>query len=76
MGLRTLRCPILSSLKVVTHTGERPKGDHILARALGLGLMFPVPVKALIMKAAKQTGLLPSTVMRGSCTKQGTQSVL
>lgn len=29
-----------------SYTGERPKDDHMLACALGLGLMFPAPVKA------------------------------
>jgi len=29
-----------------SYTGERLKGDHILACALGLGLVFPAPMKA------------------------------
>lgn len=61
-----------------SYTTERPTGDHMLARALGLGLMFPAPMKAESphCEDSKANRAAQSTVIRGWCTKQVTRNVL
>lgn len=62
--------------KVVTLTPERgPEALHMLVCAWVWCPQHLWKLRDLIIKATKQIGLLPSTVMRGQCTKQRTRNV-
>lgn len=58
-----------------SYTEERPKGDHMLACALGLGLMFPALVKAESPhhEGSKANGAAAKQSHEGTLYKTGNQ---